>query len=377
MAAIDETRLDNAALLSEGTTDIMLRAIAGAGAQVREAAAHTAEAGLHVLADEGRARAVVVAGVGTAAHAGDVLAAVAGPHCKVPVLSHRSASTPGWIGAADVMIAVSASGKGPEALAAAETAMHRGARLVAVGAPDSPLQSMAERARGLFVPVPPRRPARVNFWGLAVPVLMAGRALGLASITEADLAETAARLDADAERCRITADTVVNEGKSLALELAGCIPVIWGASRLATMAASRFADQLAANARYPAISGALVEASRGQMGLLDGVFGSLSAIEDDFFADRLADEHTTRIRVILLRDEDESAVDGKRAEIVADIARSRNIGVSEVTTEGVSQLERLASLIAVPDYASVYLAVLHEVDPITVPAVSDLKERMI
>jgi D-arabinose 5-phosphate isomerase GutQ len=373
---IDETRLDDQGVLGEVDPAAMLRAVAGAGAQVREAAALAAEAGLHTLSDDGRPRALVVAGVGTAARTGDVLAAVAGAGCPVPVLSHRSAVIPGWVGAADVVIAVSASGKGPEALAAAEAAMHRGARLVAVGAPDSPLQSVAERARAIFVPVPVRRPARVSFWALTVPVLLAGRALGLANVTEADFAETAARLDLDADRCRPGAELFVNQGKSLAVELAGSIPVVWGTNRLSSVAASRFADSLAANARYPAVAGALVEAGRGRVGLLDGPFGSMAAGAEDFFADRLERPQGTRLRLVLLRDDSQSSVAARRAEAVADLASARGVGVSILTAEGGCELERLASLVAVPDFASVYLALLHGIDPIAVPAVTELKERI-
>ena len=76
----------------------------------------------------------------------------------MPVLSHRSAGVPGWVGAADVVIAVSASGRSPEALAAADAAARRGARLVAIGAPDTELQAVAERARAVFIPVPRRAP---------------------------------------------------------------------------------------------------------------------------------------------------------------------------------------------------------------------------
>jgi len=374
---IDEARLDAQDVLGDVDPAAMLRAVAGAGAQVREAAALAAEAHLHTLSEDGRPRALVVAGVGTAARTGDVLAAVAGAGCPVPVLSHRSAIIPGWVGAADVVIAVSASGKGPEALAAAEAAMHRGARLVAVGAPDSPLQSMAERARAIFVPVPVRRPARVSFWALTVPVLLAGRALGLANVTEADFAETAARLDLDADRCRPGAELFVNQGKSLAVELAGTIPVVWGTNRLSSVASSRFADSLAANARYPAVAGALVEAGRGRVGLLDGPYGSMAGGTEDFFADRVeGDDRNTRLRLVLLRDDSESPVAARRAEAVADLATARGVGVSVLIAEGGCELERLASLVAVPDFASVYLALLHGIDPIAVPAVTELKERI-
>ncbi|NES26833.1 mannose-6-phosphate isomerase [Micromonospora terminaliae] len=380
----DESLLDNPDRLAEQDPGGMLRFTASAGAQVRESAALAAEANLTVLADEGRPRAVVIAGIGTAGRTGDVLATVAGPRCPVPVIPHRSAGVPGWVGAADVVIAVSASGRSPEALGAAEAAHRRGARLVAVGAPDSQLQSVAERARAPFIPVPRRAPARASLWALTVPVLLAARTLGLVKVNEADLAETAARLDADADRCRPTAESFVNPAKSLALGLSGSIPIVWGSSPLATVAARRFGDTLSANARYPVVTGALGEAGRGRVGLLDGVFGGLAEGERDIFADPdETDGDATRLRLVLLRDgglnaEDDTdeplAVEERRADAVQTLAERRGVRCDVVTAEGGSALERLASLMAVPDFASVYLALAHGLDPMAVPAITEMKE---
>ena len=51
--------------------------------------------------------------------------------------------------------------------------------------------------------------------------------------------------------------TRINTGKeSLALDLALSVPIVWGSSPLANVAARRFGDVLAANARYPAVVGA-------------------------------------------------------------------------------------------------------------------------
>lgn len=379
----DEALLDDVDALAENDPGGMLRFTASAGAQVREAATLAAEANLGVLADEGRPRAVVIAGIGTAGRTGAILATVAGPRCPVPVIAHRSAGVPGWVGAADVVIAVSASGRGPEALGAAEAAARRGARLVAVGAPDSQLQSVAERARAPFIPVPRRAPARASIWGLTVPVLLAGRALGLVKVNEADLAETAARLDADADRCRASAESFVNPAKSLALGLAGSVPIVWGSSPLATVAAHRFADTLSANARYPVVAGALGEAGRGRVGLLDGVFGGMIESTRDIFADPEEESDQTRLRVVLLRDgglnpEDDAdeplAVEERRADAVQTLAERRGVRCDVVTAEGGSALERLASLTAVPDFASVYLALAHGLDPMAVPAITEMKE---
>ena len=326
-----------------------------------------------------------MAGAGTAARTGELLETVAGPRCPVPVIGHRSAGIPGWVGAADAVIAVSASGRSPEALAAAEAAGRRGARLVAIGAPDSELQALAERWRAPFVPVPRRSPARVSLWALTVPVLLAARALGLVRIAEADLAETATRLDADADRCRPDAESFVNPGKALALDLANSIPIVWGSSPLATAAARRVGDMFSANARYPVVAGALGEAGRGRVGLLDGVYGGLAESARDIFSDDGEDGGKgTRLRLLVLRDgglADEEAQTGesqameeRRADAVLELAARRGVRCGEIQAEGASPLERLASLIAVPDFASVYLSLAHGLDPTAVPAVEEMKE---
>lgn len=380
----DEAVLDDVEALTANDPSGMLRMLAAAGAQVRESAALAAEANLTSIEDEGRPRAVVVAGVGTAGRTGEVLAMVAGPRSPVPIIGHRSAGVPGWVGAADVVIAVSASGHSPEALGAAEAAARRGARLVAVGAPDSQLQSVAEGARAPFIPVPRRGPARASLWALTVPVLLAARTLGLVKVNEADLAETAARLDADADRCRPTAESFVNPAKALALGLAGSVPVVWASSPLATVAARRFGDSLSANARYPVVAGALGEAGRGRVGLLDGVFGGLAESDRDIFADpQDVSVESTRLRIVLMRDgglnQDEDAdepiaVEERRADAMETLAERRGVRCDVLTAEGGSALERLASLVAVPDFASVYLALAHGLDPMAVPAITEMKE---
>ncbi|MBA3490035.1 MAG: mannose-6-phosphate isomerase [Longispora sp.] len=378
---IDEALLDNAEALAFADLGSMLRAAAGAGAQLREVAALAGDVDLSSLGEGGRPRTVVIAGLGTAGRTGDVLSTVAGPRCPVPVITYGG--VPGWLSSSDVVIAVSASGRSPEALAAVDAASRRGARIVAVGAPDSELQSMAERARAPFIPVPRHGPAMASLWALTVPVLLAGRALGLVRTAEADFAETAARLDADAERCRPTAESFVNPAKSLALDLANSVPIVWGSSALATAAARRFADVLSANARYPAMCDSLMEANRGRVGLLDGVFGNLAESSRDIFSDSEDESDLTRLRIVLLRDggldtedgaSETPAIDERRADAVVALAERRGVRCTVLTAEGGSPLERLASLVAVPDFASIYLGLAHGLDPLAVPAVSEMKE---
>jgi hypothetical protein len=73
-------------------------------------------------------------------------------------------------------------------------------------------------------------------------------------------------------------------------------------------------------------------------------------------------------------DGEPAAVEDRRAEAVQKLAERRGVRVSLLTAEGGSPLERLASLVAVPDFASLYLGLAHGLDPMAVPAISEMKD---
>ena len=56
------------------------------------------------------------------------------------------------------------------------------------------------------------------------------------------------------------------------------------------------------------------------------------------------------------------------------LAERRGVRCDVLTAEGGSTVERLASLTAMPDFASLYLALAHGLDPMAVPAISEMKE---
>jgi glucose/mannose-6-phosphate isomerase len=371
--------LDDARGLEAADPGAMLPAIASGAAQVREAAALAREAGIDALGELGRPRAVVVCGMGGSGIAGDVLAAVAGPACSVPIVTHRGYGLPAWVGAADLVIAVSCSGATEETLSATEEAVRRGCRLLAVGCADSPLEALGARGHAVFVPVTQGRQPRATVWALSTPLVLAAAALGLLTAGEDVVEATASRLEAVAQRCRPDADHFVNPAKLLALELAGTLPVVWGTSPLAGVAAYRFACQLNENAKTPAVWGVLPEANHNQVVAFDGPFaGSAGGSVDDLFRDRVADPvpEQTRIRLVLLRDTEEHPQVTRRAAVSRELAEERGIGISTVVAEGASSFERIAFLVAMGDWSSAYLALLEGRDPTPVDVITALKSRI-
>ena len=387
-------RLDTPDVIEAADPGDMLRQVASAAAQVRTALRSCAETDLSAFAADGRPRAIVVAGMGGSGLAGEMLNAMAGLSSPVQVVVSQAERLPGWVGAADAVVAVSCSGGTPETLAIATEAARRGCRLAGVGAEGSPLHRIAEQARAPFVPVVPLGRPRSMLWAVAVPLLVIAERVGVARIGT-DVYELAAiRLEEISHQCRPASDSFVNPGKSLALDLVGELPMVWGTSALSGVAARRFASQLQENAKYPAIYGMLPEAAHSQVAAFDGPFAPrssrLSAREPgagpddmselpgwdlDYEEDEAASGFTA-LRLILIADPDEDPRVASQRAAVTELAGQRGVGISELAMDGEHPLVRLAGVIQLADYASVYLAIASGIDPGQTVAIRDLRTRI-
>ena len=378
MRYADDLLLDDPEALAAADPGELLRATADAGAQVRRALAATDAAMLLAVAADGRPRSVVVAGSGTAGIAGDILAAVCGSGCPVAVTTLRSSTLPGWVGPLDLVIAVSASGTTEETLTVVGEAQKRGARLVGIGPTGSPLHDLvASSAGSVHVAADPGSLLpRAALWLVAVPMLLVADALGLVSVPRSTLEDVADLLDERSVECGPASPLADNPAKLLGVSLATSLPIVWGSSPLGAVAAYRLATQLGANAKLPALHGSITEASHHQVAAVDGVFAT-GPDDDDIFRDPI-EEGTgpARLRLVLLRDPAEHVQDGRRADVTRDIAERRDIAVDVVHAPDGHAVVRLASLVGLVDWTSVYAAVAAGVDPTPIGPINELKDRI-
>jgi len=364
--ALAADRLDMPDVIEAADPGDMLRQVASAAAQVRTALRSCDETDLSGFTPDGRPRAVVVAGMGGSGTAGDILGAVCGAGSPVQVTPVRTARLPGWTGAADVVVAVSSSGTTPETLAVATEAARRGCRLVAVGAEGSALHRIAEQARAPFIRVDQAGTVlpRQTLWALTVPLLVIAERLGIARVGAEVYERAARRLEEVSNQCRPASESFVNPGKSLALDLTGSLPVLWGTSQLSGVAASRFASQLNENSKYPAIAGVLPEVTHNQLGIFDGPFVPAPA-------DLEPAAGFTPLRLVLFVD-----TGSREQATITDLAAQRGIAVSELDMAGEHPLERIAAVVQLADYASVYLGIASGIDPGQADAIRDLPARI-
>ncbi len=353
----DESILDDPARLAEADPRGMLRALAGAGAQVRRTVLAAAEAGVAALADDGIPRSVIVLGTGIAALAADAVAALAGPAATAPIIVHRAAYLPRWVGAADVVIGLSPTGAGVEALSATDAAARRGARVVGVGADESPLAAVVAGARGPYVAIEDPHWRRTAFWPLLTGLARLVDAVGVIEVGDDALEQTAARLDEEAIRCRSDSESVVNPAKQLAQQLLDAVPVAWASSALTAVAAQRFTESLAGMAGV-AGSHALLDGEPQALGLFGGPLAGVRTVED-LFADRLEEPETRRAHPILLRDSAPSPA----LDRAAQLAEYYQLAVTELMVDDAIPIAGLAQLVAQLDFTAGYLAMADGLDP--------------
>jgi len=378
MLPTDESVLDDLAALDARDPGGMLRAVGSAGAQVREALLRLDDDAVRAVSADGRPRALVVAGMGGSGIAGDVVAAVAGSSCAVPIVVSRGYRLPGWVGPLDLVIAVSCSGETEETLAAADEAVRRGARVVTAAKAGSSLSARAAGGRAVQLDIDSSgRMPRANLWAIVTPLLAVVDALGLASVPRGLLSGVADQLDETSSACGPTREVYDNVAKKTAMQLSGTLPMIWGTSDLAAVAALRFACQLAENAKQPAVHGPLTEVHHNQIVTLAGRYGAGGGDPaDDIFRDPLLDGGPTRerLRMVLLRDTQELEPVVRRCQATLLLADQYGVALDELTATGEHPLERLASLIALLDFASVYLALLEGTDPTPIDPIVTLKK---
>ncbi|SED25302.1 SIS domain-containing protein [Streptomyces sp. TLI_105] len=372
---LDETLLDAPDDLALADRRGLLRGAAEAGARVRTAARHATEAGIADLRPEGRPRTVLVAGPGTAAAGvADLIGALAGAAAPVvrlqptgvaPAAGALRWALPGWAGSVDLLLLPTTDGGEPGLALLAEQAYRRGITVVAVAPKDSPLAEAVNGSRGLFVPMaitPNESPDEYAesiaaspgaLWALFTPLLVLLDRVGLIEAPSEALEKVADRLDRTAERCGPAIATYSNPAKTLAAELADSLPLIWTEGNAAGPAGRRFAAILAELAGLPALAAELPEALPAHGVLLAGDYAA-GADPDDFFRDRVEEPQALRARVVLLRDRPAGGLTAGPA--ARELALGHGTAISELEPEEGGDLETLAELLAVTDFAAVYLA---------------------
>ncbi len=305
----------------------------------------------------GPVESLVVCGMGGSGIAGDVVRGLLEPTLPIPMRLVRGHQIPGFVNARSLVACLSYSGNTSETLACFDEAAARGARLVVIASGGL----LAERARQagaiLMTPAPGLMP-RAALPSLVVPLVVAAGAAGLVDpLPILDTGEAVARRCV--ERWRHDVPFERNKAKRLAVTIGDHLPIVWGSEGTQTVAAMRWKNQFAENTKLPAIAAMLPELCHND---IVGLHHGHPALSDAI--------------LLALRIQEGHPGQEARLKAAVEIAGPSVAAVEMVTIESPTPAERLIESMILADFVSVYLAILRNVDPTPIQAITMLKAAL-
>jgi glucose/mannose-6-phosphate isomerase len=314
--------------------------------------------GLALPLDSGPIDRLVIAGMGGSAIGGALLQGLVASECAVPITVIRDYTLPGFArGPHTLVAACSYSGNTEETLTCFRQALERNTQAVAITTGGR----LAALARAAGVPViqfaydsQPRAALGYSF------VLLLGvvHRLGWVHDYTNDVARATEVMKAWEAEIDLRVPTTKNVAKELASQIAGRLPVVYGAGFLAATA-NRWKTQFNENAKHWAFFEVLPELNHNAVVGLN-----------------IPEVVRENGIVLMLRSHVDSQRIQERWEVTTELLDREGVAAKEVHGRGESALAQMLSLIHFGDYVSFYLAMLNEVDPTPVKTIAFLKHRL-
>ncbi len=301
---------------------------------------------------------VVLAGMGGLASGGALFTALVSAECQLPITVVRDYDLPAYAhGAHTLVITTSYSGNTEETLTAFEQAQTRGCQMLALSA-NGQLLERAKKQVVPFIRIDYQTPSRTAIGWSVASLLNIASHLGWTHHFEDDL-EEAVRVMRDWTADLNAASPIMrNLAKREAGQLMGRMVCVTGAGIFAEVA-RRWRAQIAANAATWAASEFLPEANHYAIAGL-----------------QWPDGFPAKVMALFLTGQVDHPRNAQRVQLTRQAYMMAGCNTDVLTARGESPLAQMMSLIMLGDFMSVYLALLHDVDPSLAVAVAEFKAAL-
>ena len=299
---------------------------------------------------------VVVLGMGGSGIAGDVLAAVAGPTCPVPIVVNKHYECPAFVGPDTLVLAISFSGNTEETIDAVHHAVGAGARLVAITA-GGHLARIAHEWGAPVVRIDDSIPMpRAGIAAVAVPPLLVLEQLGLLEDATAQVDDAVAQL----ERRRAELGADLSPVTTVARRIGRTLPIVYGGGPLGEVAAWRWKGQFNENPKVASFANRVPELTHNEV----CGWGQHGDVTRQVFT------------LVLLRHGLEHPQVQRRFDLVVELCDEVVADVIEVRAKGEGALAQMFDLVLLGDLISLQMAANEDVDPGPVPVLDEIKQRL-
>jgi len=300
---------------------------------------------------------IIVSGMGGSAIGGELLKDWTRDKITVPIEVCRDYSLPAYADKNTLVIVVSYSGETEESLSVFLDAVKRRCRTITISSGGA-LEEFSKKLGFPHLRVPSGMAPRATLPYLFTPLPMLLEKMGLVSGVKPEISETISVLKKISEANKPEKPLSGNLAKTLAVNVDGTAPVVYGFEFYRAVA-QRFKTQFNENSKVPAKWEYFPELNHNEI---------VGWEEAEAFAKHFS--------VIFIRDKNEPEAIRQRIMVTKELISKQSVKTFEVHAVGESRFAKMASVICVGDFVSVYLAVLRKVDPTPVRTISLLKKKM-
>ena len=285
---------------------------------------------------------VIICGMGASAIAGDYLTSLFRAEFKVPVITDRKYKLPNFVNENTLVVCISYSGNTEETLSRYQDALEKNAMLVSISS-SGLLEKLSNSIGTPHIKIREGLPPRSSLPLIYISLIKILEKFDLLESIDHDIAETAEILEDLAKEYSPTTNKEDNIAKKTAYSLFNTLPMFVGHTIYSPIA-FRGKCEFNENSKVLAISDILPEQNHNGIVAWDNP----NTVLNDVF-------------VIFFRD-------------TIDTISQKTEKILEIFPKGKSKLAKQMAATYLIDFISIYLGILHELDPSSTLNIDKLKE---
>ncbi len=301
---------------------------------------------------------IVVCGMGGSAIGGELVKAYAIDRLAIPVHINRDYLLPAFVSENSLIIASSYSGNTEETLSAVALAEEIGAPIFAITTGGKIGEFVRENGYPHII-LPPGLPPRAALGYSFAPLLTFFERLNLIDDQSEAITETVKLLENGVREYSPENPWDKNTAKHLATMLHGTLPLIYSDDWHFNAVAVRFRGQICENAKQIAYSAVLPENNHNELVGWKNL-GSLASL----------------IKGVYIKDKEMNPRVEFRMNFMMKIQEELGTETIFMESRGESLLTRMFGIIQLGDWASYYMAILNDEDPMPVGVIDRLKAAL-
>jgi glucose/mannose-6-phosphate isomerase len=301
---------------------------------------------------------IVVSGMGGSAIAAELVGSMLNYRLKIPFQIVRHYLLPDSVNPRTLFIASSYSGNTEETLSAYRQARRKSAKMISICS-GGKLAELSHKDKIAVIKIPGGLAPRSALGYSLTAILNVFSRLGFLKNAEREIFSSAKFLRQYQRKFLPEVHSSRNLAKMIAARLYQKIPIIYAGQDYFSAVALRWKQQVCENAKTLAFCHAFPEFNHNE---LVG-WGKIEKIKG-------------KLKVIILKDRVDHKKVKARMRIVSQMLKEKEVEVLGLESSGSTLFSRMLSLIHLGDWASYYLAILNQVDPLPVRIIDLLKQRL-